>query len=260
MKPKVSPTHAFDDLIRLMEILRKECPWDREQTPESLKDLMVEEVYEAIDAIDRKQWDELAKELGDMLLHIVFQAEMAKEASHFDIGEVIYRLQEKLIRRHPHVFADSEVNQASDVVQQWEQIKKRENPKRSILSGVPKTLPGLIRAQRMQEKAAGVGFDWPEWQGAWDKLEEELMELKQTLKQNEHQPKQEEFGDVLFSVVNVGRYFGLNAEDALRLTNMKFQRRFEHIEQRINELGKDFNEVELEVMDKFWDEAKRMYL
>jgi XTP/dITP diphosphohydrolase len=258
MTQKISPTRTFGDLVRIMEILRKECPWDREQTPESLKDLMVEEVYEAIDAIDRKQWNELAKELGDVLLHIVFQAEMAKEASHFDMGEVIYLIQEKLIRRHPHIFADHELQEASQVVQQWEQIKKKENPKRSILDGVPQALPGLIRAQRMQEKAAGVGFDWPDWQGAWEKLEEEIEELKSILTESDQQRKQEEFGDVLFSLVNVGRYFGLNAEDALRLTNSKFQRRFEHIEQRVKEKGKELHELSLEELDVFWDEAKRL--
>ena len=260
MTQKVSPTRAFSDLVRLMEILRKECPWDREQTPESLKDLMVEEVYEAIDAIDRKQWNELAKELGDMLLHIVFQSEMAKEASHFDIGDVVYLIQEKLIRRHPHVFADLEVHDTSEVLQNWEQIKKKEDPQRSILHGVPGALPGLIRSQRMQEKAAGVGFDWPDWQGAWEKLEEELEELKTTLSKEDLQHKQEEFGDVLFSLVNVGRYFGLNAEDALRMTNAKFQRRFEHIEKRVKERGKEFQDLSLEELDVFWDEAKSLHL
>ncbi len=159
MAHSAAPSRDFADLVRIMHILRQECPWDREQTPESLKDLMVEEVYEAIDAIDRQDWSDLRKELGDMLLHVVFHAEMGQEAGHFDMGDVIYGIQEKLIRRHPHVFAGLEVGGTSDVLRNWEQIKKKENPKGSVLDGVPAALPGLLRAQRMQEKAAGVGFD-----------------------------------------------------------------------------------------------------
>ncbi len=256
MQHTATPDRDFQSLVRIMQILRKECPWDREQTHESLKDLMVEEVYEAIDAIDRKDYDDLRKELGDMLLHVVFHAEMGSEHGSFDIGDVIYGIQDKLIRRHPHVFADTKVSGTGEVLKNWEQIKKKENPKGSVLDGVPASLPGLIRAQRMQEKAAGVGFDWPDWRGAWSKLEEEISELKDVLDGDDQQKKADEFGDVLFSMVNVGRYFGINSEDSLRMTNAKFQQRFSHIEKRAAEMGMNLNDMSLEEMDKLWDEAK----
>lgn len=258
MAYEATPSREFADLVRIMHILRKECPWDREQTPESLKDLMVEEVYEAIDAIDREDWNDLRKELGDMLLHVVFHAEMGQEGGRFDIGDVILGIQEKLIRRHPHVFADAQVGGTSDVLRNWEQIKKKENPKGSVLDGVPGALPGLLRAQRMQEKAAGVGFDWPDWQGAWQKLEEEMGELRQVLADGDADEKAKEFGDLLFSMVNVGRYFGINAEDSLRLTNAKFQARFSHVEKRAAETGRSLKDMSLEEMDTFWDEAKAL--
>ncbi len=256
MQHTATPDSNFESLVRIMQILRKECPWDREQTHESLKDLMVEEVYEAIDAIDRKDYDDLRKELGDMLLHVVFHAEMGSEHGGFDIGDVIFGIQDKLIRRHPHVFAETKVSGTEDVLRNWEQIKKTENPKGSVLDGVPASLPGLIRAQRMQEKAAGVGFDWPDWKGAWTKLEEELTELKEVLEGEDSARKAEEFGDVLFSMVNVGRYFAINSEDSLRLTNSKFQKRFSHIEKRALELGLVLKDMSLEEMDQLWDEAK----
>jgi XTP/dITP diphosphohydrolase len=256
MQHTATPDRDFGSLVRIMQILRKECPWDREQTHESLKDLMVEEVYEAIDAIDRKDYDDLRKELGDMLLHVVFHAEMGSEHGGFDIGDVIFGIQDKLIRRHPHVFAETKVSGTDEVLKNWEQIKKKENPKGSVLDGVPSSLPGLLRAQRMQEKAAGVGFDWPDWKGAWVKLEEEMRELSDVLDGDDSDRKAEEFGDVMFSMVNVGRYFGINAEDSLRLTNAKFQQRFSHIEKRAAELGLELKDMTLEEMDKLWDEAK----
>jgi MazG family protein len=258
MQHTATPDREFSSLVRIMQILRKECPWDREQTHESLKDLMVEEVYEAIDAIDRKDFDDLRKELGDILLHVVFHAEMGSEHARFDIGDVIYGIQEKLIRRHPHVFADTKVSGTSEVLKNWEQIKKSENPRGSVLDGVPAHLPGLLRAQRMQEKAAGVGFDWPDWSGAWTKLEEEMAELKDVLDSGDQDRKADEFGDVLFSMVNVGRYFGLQSEDSLRLTNTKFQHRFSHIEKRASEMGLNLKDMTLEEMDALWDEAKLM--
>lgn len=258
MKYQAEPTPEFSDLVRIMHILRQECPWDREQTPESLKDLMVEEVYEAVDAIDRQDWDSLKKELGDMLLHVVFHAEMGQEKERFQMGDIIYALQEKLIRRHPHVFADTEAASSTEVTKNWEQIKKKENPGGSVLDGVPSQLPGLLRAQRMQEKAAGVGFDWPDWEGAWNKLEEEIREFKDALLQENAEERTKEFGDLLFSLVNVSRYFGINAEDSLRLTNNKFQQRFAHIEKRAAEAGKKLTDMNLEEMDTYWDEAKQL--
>lgn len=252
----VRPTDSFDDLITLMSILRKECPWDRKQTHASLKDLMVEEVYEAIDAIDQGDFDELRKELGDMLLHIVFHSEMASETAHFTIKEVIYTLQEKLIRRHPHIFGDTKVDGVDQVLKNWETIKLAEGNRKSVLEGVPASLPGLIRAQRMQEKAAGVGFDWQTWQPAFAKLEEELREFREAADSADPAKMSDEFGDVLFSAVNVGRLMGLDSEDSLRKTNAKFQKRFEFIERRLAEAGKTPGESSLEEMDRLWNEAK----
>lgn len=256
MPYEAKPSREFSDLLRVMHILRNECPWDREQSHESLKDLMIEEVYEAIDAIDQKNWDDLRKELGDILLHIVFHAEMAQEKSHFDIGDVIFGIQEKLIRRHPHVFGETVVSGTGEVLKNWEQIKKSENPKGSVLDGVPSSLPGLLRAQRMQEKAAGVGFDWPDWQGAWQKLEEEIAEFNSVLDSDDTAKKADEFGDILFSMVNVGRYFGINAEDSLRLTNAKFQNRFSFIEKTASARGIELKKMSLEEMDELWNQAK----
>lgn len=253
----IQPSDSFDDLIRLMHILRNECPWDKKQTHASLKDLMVEEVYEAIDAIDRRDFNELRKELGDMLLHVVFHAEMAGETKNFTINDVILTLQTKLINRHPHIFGDIKVDGVDQVLKNWEAIKMNEGGRKSVLEGVPRNLPGLIRAQRMQEKAAGVGFDWKEWTSAFEKLEEELKEFKDAGLAGDKTDMSDEFGDVLFSVVNVGRLMGLDAEDSLRLTNTKFQRRFEYIEAKLSEQGRTPAQSDLVEMDRLWDEAKR---
>jgi MazG family protein len=248
---------SFEGLVRVMKILRRECPWDRKQTHESIKDLMVEEVYEAIDAIDRADYNELCKELGDILLHVVFHAEMARENARFDIGDVVYGIQEKLIRRHPHVFGSTEVDGEQSVLRNWEKIKQSESDRKSVLGGVPQNLPALIRAQRMQEKAGGVGFDWKEWKPAWEKLNEELQEFFELADSSGDKAQTEaEFGDVLFSMVNVGRLMKINAEDSLRLTNTKFQRRFEYIEHKLSEAGLRPDQTDLETMDKLWDEAK----
>ncbi len=254
---EVQPSESFDDLVTLMNILRNECPWDKKQTHASLKDLMVEEVYEAIDAIDRNDFDELRKELGDMLLHVVFHAEMASETKHFTIREVIFTLQDKLIRRHPHIFGQTKVDGVDQVLKNWETIKLSEGDRKSVLEGVPASLPGLIRAQRMQEKAAGVGFDWQTWQPAFEKLEEELREFREAADAGHTDQMADEFGDVLFSVVNVGRLMGLDAEDSLRGTNAKFQRRFEYIEKSLADAGKTPGQSNLEQMDRLWNESKR---
>lgn len=239
-----------------MAILRKECPWDRKQTHESIKDLMVEEIYEAIDAIDSGDMNELKKELGDLLLHIVFHAEMASETNIFDINDVIYGIQEKLIRRHPHVFGDPQDLSAEKVLSNWEKIKLSEKDRKSVLSGVPDTLPALLQGQRMQEKAGGVGFDWKEWEPSWLKLEEELNEFKETIQAGDKIAQGKEFGDVLFSMVNVGRLLKLNAEDSLRLTNKKFKSRFTYIETELAKKGLRPDDVSLDEMDRLWDEAK----
>ncbi|MBO6571037.1 MAG: nucleoside triphosphate pyrophosphohydrolase [Balneola sp.] len=251
----MQPSKKFEDLIELVSILRKECPWDRKQTHHSIKDNLVEEAYEAIDALDNNDFDEFKKELGDLLLHVVFHSNMASETDTFDIGDVVYTLMEKLIRRHPHVFGEEAVSGEDQVAENWENIKLKEG-KKSTLDGLPNHLPALIRAQRMQEKAANVGFDWPEWKLAWEKLDEELNEFKEALQENDVNASSEEFGDVLFSMVNVARYFNLVAEDSLRQTNKKFEKRFKFIESELKKSDKTLKEATLEEMDELWNEAK----
>jgi len=248
-------SNNFEDLVEIVKILRKECPWDRKQTHQSIKDNLIEEAYEAIEAIDREDFEELKKELGDLLLHVVFHSRMATETQDFNIQDVIYSIQEKLIRRHPHVFGDTKIEDEQEVAANWEAIKMKEG-KESVLDGLPAHLPSLIKAQRMQEKAANVGFDWPEWRQVWDKLEEELGELKEVLEEENIEKSKEEFGDLLFSLVNVGRFFDLNAEDSLRMTNNKFIKRFQYIEQQIQDSDRSMSEVSLEEMDGIWEEAK----
>lgn len=245
----------FEDLVQLVSILRKECPWDRNQTHESIKDNLIEEAYEAIEALDNQDFQEFEKELGDILLHVVFHSKMASETGTFNIADVIYTLMEKLIRRHPHVFGDVKVGDEEQVAENWENIKLKEG-KKSTLDGLPARLPALIRARRMQEKAANVGFDWPHWDQAWEKLGEELQEFKQALSANNPDDLAEEFGDLLFSLVNVSRYFDLNAEDSLRKTNAKFEHRFRYIEKKLKEQNKKLKDATLEEMDVYWNEAK----
>jgi len=249
------PTKSFFDLVEIVKILREECPWDRKQTHQSIKDNLIEEAYEAVEAIDKNDFEELKKELGDVLLHVVFHSRMADETDSFSIDDVIYSIQEKLIRRHPHVFGDEIVETEQQVAENWESIKMKEG-KESVLQGIPKHMPALIRAQRMQEKAANVGFDWPEWKQVWGKLEEELEEFKEALERNDYEESQEEFGDLLFSLVNVGRFFNLNAEDSLRSTNRKFVRRFQYIEKELKKKDKQITEVSLKEMDHHWNRAK----
>lgn len=251
------PTSHFEDLVEIMAILRKECPWDRKQTHASIKDLMIEEIYEAIEAIDRQDYIELCKELGDLLMHVVFHAEMARESGKFDIEKVIYIVQEKLIQRHPHVFKDTVATDSKTVKRNWEALKQKEKERTSVLQGVPEMLPALIKAQRMQEKAAAVGFDWKTWKEAWPKLQEELDEFHQAVSDGTSEDKSNEFGDLLFSLVNVGRLMGLNAEDSLRLTNRKFKNRFEYIEHVLAQRGKKLAETSLKEMDEIWEEAKK---
>lgn len=251
----MQPTKNFDDLVEIVKILRKECPWDRKQTHQSIKDNLIEEAYEAVEAIDAKDFNELKKELGDVLLHVVFHSNMADESNHFTIEDVIYAIQDKLIRRHPHVFGNEVAGDEEQVAENWENIKLKEG-KESILDGIPKPLPALIRAQRMQEKAANVGFDWPEMNQVLDKVEEELQEFRQVLEEGDQQKSREEFGDLLFSLVNLGRFFDLNAEDSLRTTNRKFIRRFQYIEQQLKQEDKSISDVDLQEMDKHWNSAK----
>lgn len=250
-----SPSKDFEDLVEIVKILRKECPWDRKQTHESIKDNLIEEAYEAVEAIDTGDFNDLKKELGDVLLHVVFHSRMADESDTFTIDDVIYSIQEKLIRRHPHVFGDEVAEDEEQVAENWENIKLNEG-KQSILDGIPQQLPGLIRAQRMQEKAANVGFDWPEFNQVWDKLEEELQEFREALEKGNQQQSKKEFGDLLFSLVNAGRFFDLDAEDSLRQTNRKFIQRFQFIEEQLNAEGKNISDATLEEMDEHWNSAK----
>ena len=251
----MNPSDKFKDFVELVSILRKECPWDRKQTHHSIKDNLIEEAYETVEAIDEENYEELSRELGDLLLHVVFHSKMASETDSFTIDDVIYRISEKLIRRHPHIFDDVDVEDEKDVASNWESIKLKEG-KESVLDGVPKHLPGLIRAQRMQEKASNVGFDWAEWQLAWEKLNEELDEWRDAVNHQTKEDQREEFGDLLFSLVNVGRLLELNAEDSLRMANKKFNDRFRYIEKKLSERGKSITESNLEEMDALWEEAK----
>lgn len=249
-------SEKFEDLVTLVQVLRKECPWDRKQTHESIKDNLVEEVYEALEALENNDFQEFKKELGDLLLHVVFHSVMANEKEHFSIEDVIYTLMEKLIRRHPHVFSNVKAEDEKKVSENWELIKKNEG-KKSTLDGLPKPMPALIRAQRMQEKAANVGFDWPEWKQAWEKVNEEIEEFRQTLEKGHKEEQADEYGDILFSLVNMGRIFGLNAEDSLRQTNRKFEHRFRYIESQAAKENRPLKDLSLEEMDKHWEEAKK---
>ena len=247
---------AYADFVAIVRQLRRDCPWDREQTHESVKHLLIEEAYETVEAIDEGDWGELKKELGDVLLHVVFHSVIAEQSGTFTLQDVIEAETAKLVRRHPHVFGDVQVEGTGEVLQNWERIKMREG-KTSVLEGVPRQLPALLRAYRVQQKAAGVGFDFPEAAGAWEKVEEEIGEFRDRATSGApDEEKEAEFGDLLFALVNYARFAGINPENALRRTNAKFTRRFQHIERRLAEGGRTFADVDLEAMDALWDEAK----
>lgn len=257
---KEESAQAFTDFVQIVHRLRKECPWDREQTQESIRHLLIEEAYETLEAIEKADWLEVKKELGDLFLHIVFHAVMAQEENRFTLKDVILSISEKLIRRHPHVYGEIIAADAQMVLENWEKIKQGENPKKtSVLDGVPKHLPGLLQAHRIQEKAAGVGFDFPNPDQAFLKVQEEIKEYSEKLSNPNctSEEKEDELGDVLFSIVNHARLNGLVAESAIRRTNQKFISRFRYIEKRIKELEKSLEDITLEEMDKYWDEAKR---
>lgn len=255
----MNPSSKFEDLVELIGILRKECPWDRKQTHQSIKDNLIEEAYEAVEAIEEEDFSELRKELGDLLLHVIFQSRMATETGTFTIEDVIFSISEKLIRRHPHVFGEASADGEKEVASNWEAIKLKEG-KKSVLEGVPRHLPGLIRAQRMQEKASNVGFDWTEWELAWTKLNEEIDEWREAVKNQSLPEQKDEFGDLLFSLVNVGRLLGLHAEESIRLANKKFETRFRYIEESLRKEGISIVDSSLEEMDKLWNEAKELKL
>lgn len=242
---------AFERLLNIMDDLRAKCPWDMKQTFESLRHLTIEETYELSDAILNNDLPEVKKELGDLLLHMVFYAKLGEEANAFNITDVLTGICEKLISRHPHIYGDVKVENAEDVKQNWEQLKLKEGNK-SVLGGVPASLPSLVKASRMQDKAAQVGFDWPGIDAVWEKVEEELHEFKDA----EGDEKEAEFGDLIFSLVNYARWLKINPDDALERTNRKFKYRFEVIEKHAKEQGRNMKDMTLEEMDAIWDLAK----
>jgi len=255
MDPRLA---AFERLLNIMDELRAGCPWDKEQTFESLRYLTIEETYELSDAILENNPDEIMKELGDLMLHLVFYTKIGSEKKAFDITDVLNNISEKLIHRHPHIYSDVEVEDAGEVKHNWEKLKLKEG-KVSVLEGVPVSLPPLVKAVRMQEKARGVGFDWEKPEQVWEKVLEELNELKAEVEGNSVKEKMEdELGDLLFALVNYSRFLDINPEDALERTNKKFKFRFQYLEKKAKEAGKELHDMTLAEMDVFWEEAKRM--
>lgn len=249
---------AFERLLIIMDELREQCPWDKKQTIESLRHLTIEETYEIADAILEKDMTGLKKELGDVLLHIVFYARIASETNEFDVADVINSLCDKLIYRHPHIYSDVKVENEQQVKENWEKLKLKEGNK-SVLSGVPKSLPALVKASRIQEKARAVGFDWEKPEQVWQKVEEELNEFKHEVETKaSHEKIEDEFGDVLFSLINYARFVGVNPEDALERTNKKFIKRFQYLETEAGKLGKPLSEMTLAEMDVYWNKAKEL--
>jgi XTP/dITP diphosphohydrolase len=248
---------AFNRLLDIMDDLRSNCPWDKKQTFESLRHLTIEETYELGDAILNNDLQEIKKELGDLLLHIVFYAKIGSETSTFDMADVCNDICDKLIHRHPHIYSDVVVADEEEVKQNWEKLKLKEG-KKSVLEGVPKSLPALVKASRIQDKVKGVGFDWEEPHQVWDKVQEELQELQDEVAIGNQDKIEAEFGDVLFSMINYARFLKVNPEDALERTNKKFMKRFMYLESKASELGKPLMDMTLAEMDVFWNEAKKL--
>lgn len=253
---------AFDRLLTIMDELREQCPWDRKQTTESLRHLTIEETFELSDAILEGNPEEIKKELGDILLHIVFYAKIGSEEGNFDISTLIHSLCDKLVRRHPHIYGDTVAMDEETVKQNWEKIKLQEKGNVSVLGGVPRSLPALIKAMRIQEKARGVGFDWEEKQQVWEKVEEEMREFQEEFnaasdQEIDREKATGEFGDLLFSLINYARFIDINPEEALERTNLKFIKRFQYLENAARESGKNLSEMTLAEMDVYWNEAKK---
>ena len=255
MNSRKEQLQAFDRLLTIMDELREQCPWDKKQTMESLRHLTIEETYELGDAILDKDLEEVKKELGDVLLHIVFYSRIGSETKDFDIADVCDSICEKLISRHPHIYGDVKVADEEEVKRNWENLKLKEG-KKSVLEGVPKSLPAVVKASRIQEKVAGVGFDWEEPQQVFEKLQEELGELQHEISEDNKDKMEAEFGDVLFSMINYARFLGVNPENALERTNKKFIKRFQYLEGKARELNKSLKDMTLAEMDVFWNEAK----
>ena len=245
---------AFQRLLDIMDDLREKCPWDRKQTMESLRNLTIEETYELADAILDQDFNGVKEEIGDILLHMVFYARIGKELGAFDITDALNGVCDKLVKRHPHIYGDLKVDSAEEVKKNWEQIKLQEG-KRSVLSGVPRSLPAMVKAYRMQEKTKQVGFEWKESADVWKKVEEEMQEFKEVMESQtaSEKDREEEFGDILFSLINYGRFVGIDAETALSRVNDKFKRRFEYIESKAT---RDLKEMTLDEMDELWEAAK----
>lgn len=257
MNSRQQQLEAFERLLNIMDDLREKCPWDKKQTLESLRHLTIEETYELGDAILDNDLEEVKKELGDLLLHIVFYAKIGSESGAFDMADVCNEICEKLIHRHPHIYGDVAVKDEEEVKQNWEKLKLKEG-KKSVLEGVPKSLPALVKASRIQDKVKGVGFDWEEPHQVWGKVQEELQELQQEVQSGDREKIEGEFGDVLFSMINYARFLNVNPEDALERTNKKFIKRFQYLESKAGEIGKPLSEMTLAEMDVFWNEAKKL--
>ena len=257
MSTRATKLQAFDRLLTIMDELREQCPWDQKQTMETLRPLTIEETYELGDAILDNDLEEVKGELGDLLLHIVFYAKIGSETGTFDIADVSNEICEKLISRHPHIYADVTVTDEKQVKQNWENLKLKEG-KKSVLEGVPKSLPALVKASRIQEKVAGVGFDWEHSDQVWDKVEEEIGELKEEIKNNNQDAIEDEFGDVLFSLINYARFLNINPDNALERTNKKFVKRFKYLEKKAKGLQKSLSDMTLAEMDVYWEEAKNL--
>lgn len=257
MNTRDQQLQSFGRLLDIMDDLRAKCPWDMKQTMQSLRHLTIEETYELGDAILDNDLLEIKKELGDVLLHIVFYSKIGSETNDFDIADVCNEICEKLIHRHPHIYDDVIVEDEEEVKRNWEKLKLKEG-KKSVLEGVPKSLPALVKASRIQDKVKGVGFDWEEPEQVWEKVQEELQEFRDEIEAGNQEKMEAEFGDVLFSMINYARFLKINPEDALERTNKKFIKRFQYLESKAGELGKSLSDMTLSEMDVFWEEAKRM--
>ena len=257
MNTRAQQLDAFNRLLDIMDDLREKCPWDKKQTFQSLSHLTIEEVYELTDAIQNNDLEEIRKELGDVIMHIVFYSKIGSETNVFDIGDVLNSISDKLVERHPHIYGDTEAKTEEEVLKNWELIKL-EKGNRSVLEGVPKGLPAVVKAYRIQDKVKGVGFDWDNADDVWAKVEEELQEFQDEVQVNDQDKMEKEFGDVLFSLINYARFKGINPEDALAKTNNKFIRRFQIMENLLENDGFALGNLSLEQMDVYWDKAKKI--
>lgn len=257
MNSRQEKLEAFGRLLDIMDELREKCPWDNKQTNESLRANTIEETYELAEAIINNDNDEIKKELGDLLLHIVFYSKIGEEKKEFDVADVCNAISDKLIFRHPHVFGDINIDSASKVEQSWEQIKlKEKGGNKTVLEGVPSALPSLVKAYRIQDKARNSGFDWQQRQDVWEKVKEEMLELKEEIDSMDADKTESEFGDLIFSIINAARLYKVNPDNAMERTNQKFIYRFNYMEKKVKEMGKSLNQLSLEELEKIWQEAK----